>query len=43
MVERVATRILEMSAAGVRELSPHEFQEGRFLESHGTYAAAVAP
>jgi ATPase subunit of ABC transporter with duplicated ATPase domains len=38
MVDRVATRILEMSDDGLRELSPHEFHEGRFLVKHGVYA-----
>jgi ATPase subunit of ABC transporter with duplicated ATPase domains len=38
MVERVATRVLEMSLDGIRELSPDEFSEGRFLEKHGIYA-----
>jgi ATPase subunit of ABC transporter with duplicated ATPase domains len=37
MVERVATRILEMSEDGLRELSPHEFQEGHFLVKRGVY------
>jgi ATPase subunit of ABC transporter with duplicated ATPase domains len=42
MVERVATRILEMSADGIRELSTHEFHEGRFLVKHGVYEHAAA-
>jgi ATPase subunit of ABC transporter with duplicated ATPase domains len=42
MVERVATRIIEMSEDGVRELSPHEFQEGRFLVKRGVYTRAEA-
>ena len=37
MVERVATRVIEMSTEGIRELSPHEFAEGRFLMKHGVY------
>jgi ATPase subunit of ABC transporter with duplicated ATPase domains len=37
MVDRVATRILEMSEQGIRELSPHEFHEGKFLVTHGVY------
>ncbi|HEX4476985.1 MAG TPA: ATP-binding cassette domain-containing protein [Polyangiaceae bacterium] len=37
MVERVASRVIEMSDEGVRELSPEEFQEGRFLVKHGVY------
>ncbi len=42
MVDRVATRILEMSDDGLRELSPHEFQEGRFLMKHATYEKPAA-
>lgn len=42
MVERVATRILEMSDDGIRELSPHEFQEGRFLVKHGAFVQPAA-
>jgi ATPase subunit of ABC transporter with duplicated ATPase domains len=38
MVDRVATRILEMSDDGIRELSPHEFHEGHFLVKHGVYS-----
>jgi len=38
MVERVSTRIIEMSEDGVRELSPHEFQEGHFLVKRAVYA-----
>jgi ATPase subunit of ABC transporter with duplicated ATPase domains len=41
MVDRVATRILEMTADGIRELSPQQFHEGHFLEQHGTYAHAA--
>jgi ATPase subunit of ABC transporter with duplicated ATPase domains len=37
MVERVATRILEMSADGIRELSPAAFHEGQFLIKHRMY------
>jgi ATPase subunit of ABC transporter with duplicated ATPase domains len=37
MVERVATRILEMSVDGIRELSPSAFHEGQFLVKHQTY------
>src|SRR6185295_6934954 len=37
MVDRVATRILEMSEDGLRELSPHEFHEGKFLVKRGVY------
>lgn len=32
MVSRVATRVLEMSAKGIRELSPRQFDEGLFLQ-----------
>jgi ATPase subunit of ABC transporter with duplicated ATPase domains len=37
MVSQVATRVLEMSPQGVRELSPDEFSEGQFLLEHHTY------
>lgn len=37
MVDRVASRVIEMSYDGVREISHHDFQAGRFLEKHGTY------
>lgn len=37
MVSQVATRVLEMSNEGIRELSPDEFAEGQFLLSHKTY------
>jgi ATPase subunit of ABC transporter with duplicated ATPase domains len=33
MVSRVATRVIEMSPKGIRELSPLQFDEGHFLES----------
>jgi len=33
MVSRVANRVIEMSDAGLRELSPRQFDEGHFLES----------
>lgn len=33
MVSRVATRVIEMSDKGVRELSPRDFDEGHFLET----------
>jgi ATPase subunit of ABC transporter with duplicated ATPase domains len=42
MVDRVATRILEMSEDGIRELSPTMFREGRFLVKHGVYAQPQA-
>lgn len=32
MVSRVATRVIEMSRNGLRELSPRDFDEGHFLE-----------
>lgn len=32
MVSRVATRVLEMSEHGIRELSPRQFDDGHFLE-----------
>ncbi|MBK7581573.1 MAG: ABC-F family ATP-binding cassette domain-containing protein [Myxococcales bacterium] len=37
MVDRVATRILEMSVEGIRELSPSAFHDGQFLVKHGVY------
>ncbi|MBE7485024.1 MAG: ABC-F family ATP-binding cassette domain-containing protein [Polyangiaceae bacterium] len=37
MVDRVASRILEMSADGIREVSPSAFHDGQFLVKHGTY------
>ncbi len=33
MVSRVATRVIEMSKKGIRELSPAQFDEGLFLEA----------
>jgi ATPase subunit of ABC transporter with duplicated ATPase domains len=42
MVERVATRIIEMSKDGIRELSPNEFGEGKFLVTHGVYTPQSA-
>jgi ATPase subunit of ABC transporter with duplicated ATPase domains len=39
MVERVATRVLEMSEDGLREISSQEFQEGKFLLKRGMYEA----
>src|SRR5690606_32790631 len=35
MVSRVATRVLEMSAEGLRELSIQQFDEGQFLLNYG--------
>jgi ATPase subunit of ABC transporter with duplicated ATPase domains len=32
MVSRVATRVIEMSKQGIRELSPTQFDQGHFLE-----------
>lgn len=37
MVGQVATRVIEMSVNGMRELSAEEFGEGQFLLSHKTY------
>lgn len=37
MVAQVATRVLEMSREGIRELTPEQFHEGDFLRSHATY------
>lgn len=37
MVTHVATRILEMSTEGIRELSPAQFAAGDFLTGHHTY------
>lgn len=37
MVDRVATRILEMSEDGIAELSPAAFRDGRFLVKHGVW------
>jgi ATPase subunit of ABC transporter with duplicated ATPase domains len=37
MVGQVATRVLEMSHGGIRELSADEFGEGQFLLGHKTY------
>ncbi len=37
MVDRVASRVIEMSYDGVREISHSDFEEGRFLEKHGLY------
>ena len=42
MVDRVATRVIEMSYDGVREISHHDFQAGRFLEKHGVYVQPQA-
>lgn len=37
MVGQVATRVIEMSESGIRELSADEFGEGQFLLGHKTY------
>lgn len=37
MVGQVATRVIEMSENGIRELSAEEFGDGQFLLSHKTY------
>ncbi len=37
MVTQVATRILEMSEFGIRELSPEQFAEGEFLTTNKQY------
>ncbi len=37
MVGQVATRVLEMSPSGIRELTADEFSEGQFLLTHKTY------
>jgi hypothetical protein len=40
MVVDVATRILELSPEGIRELSPEQFAEGRFLEASTQFKKA---
>jgi hypothetical protein len=37
MVSHVATRVLEVSEAGISELSPEQFHEGQFLLGHARY------
>jgi ATPase subunit of ABC transporter with duplicated ATPase domains len=37
MVSQVATRVLEVSEAGITELSPEQFHEGQFLLGHARY------
>jgi hypothetical protein len=37
MVSQVATRVLELSEAGVTELTPEQFHEGQFLLGHARY------
>src|SRR5690606_23094818 len=43
MVDRVASRVIEMSYDGVREISHSDFEQGRFLEKHGLYQHAPNP
>ncbi|MEZ4431433.1 MAG: ATP-binding cassette domain-containing protein [bacterium] len=40
MVTQVADRILEMTAEGIRELSPQQFAEGQFLQASRQYRRA---
>jgi ATPase subunit of ABC transporter with duplicated ATPase domains len=40
MVSQVATRVIEMSPEGVREISPKQFTHGDFLVKHKTYHKA---
>ncbi len=42
MVDQVATRVLEMSEDGIRELAPDAFRDGRFLVKHGVYQQPAA-
>jgi ATPase subunit of ABC transporter with duplicated ATPase domains len=42
MVSQVATRVLEMSPAGIRELTPDQFHEGQFLLARAAYKGAQA-
>jgi ATPase subunit of ABC transporter with duplicated ATPase domains len=42
MVDRVASRILEMTDEGIREISPSAFRDGRFLMKHGIYVQPSA-
>ncbi len=37
LVSKVATRVLEMSENGIRELTTGQFADGEFLQEHGTY------
>jgi ATPase subunit of ABC transporter with duplicated ATPase domains len=37
MVSRVATRVLEMSKDGIRELSPQQFDQGDYLTSYKSF------
>lgn len=39
MVSRVATRVLEMSNSGIRELSPQQFDSGDYLTGYSRYRA----
>jgi ATPase subunit of ABC transporter with duplicated ATPase domains len=42
MVSQVATRVLEMSDAGIAEISPEQFHEGQFLLGHARYQRAAS-
>src|SRR5690606_21436849 len=42
MVARVASRVLEMSSSGIRELSPDQFERGDYLGQYGRYRGAQA-
>ncbi len=42
MVSQVATRVLEMSREGIRELSPQQFDDGQFLTSYSRYQRQAA-
>ncbi len=42
MVSQVATRVLEMSREGIRELSPQQFDDGQFLTSYNRYQGQAA-
>lgn len=37
MVSQVATRVIEMSESGIKELTPAQFHEGEFLTGHARY------
>jgi ATPase subunit of ABC transporter with duplicated ATPase domains len=37
MVSQVATRVLELSSEGIREMSPDDFSQGQFLLNRRTY------
>ncbi|MET0410527.1 MAG: ATP-binding cassette domain-containing protein [Polyangiaceae bacterium] len=42
MVSQVATRVLELSPAGIRELTPDQFHDGQFLLGRAAYKGAQA-